>query len=226
MSDTTSNDDDKTDDERGALADRAKRMLDRGKDVATGVTGAIVGAADDASESVKSAGTSSPDDASESPDSGIVSGTSIVTAATTSVPSAPAAGFGGSESGGSGSGGSGSGGSGSGGSGSGGPGEPDDDEGAFLPGLGISGSNQIIILGLIVAGLLLFGSTIWSFLGGDDDIAGLDDVVAPLDDAIDADTEGPCADLRDILVSVDVFADEDLGDLRCRRVGDRLRLWG
>ncbi len=162
MSDTTSNDDDNgvDEEERGALAERAKRMLDRGKDVAAGVTGS--------------------------------------------------SGAGGGSGGGGGSGSSGS----------------DDDEDALIPGTGVSGSNQIVILGLVVAGLMLFGGTIWSFIGGGDDDTRLDDIVAPFDESIDSATDGPCGEFRDLLDDDDVFVGQDLDDVRCRRVGNRIRLTG
>ena len=213
MSDTTSSDDDHDgDDERGALAERAKRMLDRGKDVSTGMTGAIVGAAGDAVDAVQNlAGESTDTDDDAGPgsaDEGIAVGTGIVAAATTEVPSGPTGGSGPVPGGadGSGSGGSGSGGSGPGGS---------DDEDGFIPGIGISGNNQIVLLGLIVAGLMLFGGTIWSFIGGDD--SGTDDIVAPFDAASSADDTDCDDDLRDALE--ELMGDDGGGGL-CDEVGD------
>lgn len=130
----------------GEVADRAKDLLDRAREQARDRGSSIVAAASGASAST---------DASDGP----------IVAATTAVPRDPGASAhaaaGGPDTLAGAAGGAGSGGAG-GGSGT------SDDEGLF-DGLPISGTNQVIWLGLVTAGVLFFGAAVWSFLFGTDE---------------------------------------------------------
>ena len=179
----------------------AAAMKGKAGDAASGVVGGVSGAAGSMKDSVGDAASSATGAAA-----GVVSGAtekaSAAGAAVTASASATApsmtdggAGVGGSVGG---SGGS-SGGSGGSGGGS-GNGDDDDDEG-FIGGIPISGSNQIIGLGLLVAALFFFGSTISGWFFGDDDAVDIVDAIADVDDP-------RCAAVLDALEDSALDADE------------------
>ncbi len=161
------------------------------KGAAAGVTGAATGAVGGATDGVKGAATAATAgvagaaaSASDKVSAATSSVTETATSAAASVSGGPVDAVR--------SGGSGDGGSGSGSSGGGGRDDDDDDE-AIIPGLPISGEWQIIGLGLLVASFFLFGSTIWGWISGGDDL-GVGDAVESV--AVDPLCEDVWSELR------------------------------
>ncbi len=201
-------------DKAAGAADSAKGAVsgaaDGAKGAASGVTGGVKGAASGVTGKAKGAAAAATAGAA-----GVAASASDKVSAASSSVSDAAAGATASVSGGGSVGSTGSTGGGSGGSGSGGGsgyggGSDDDDEG-IIPGLPISGEWQIIGLGLLVASFFLFGSTIWGWITGEDEVA--------FGDAVESVAMDPqCEAIFDELRSSDLDADS-YADLTCEVSG-------
>jgi len=112
----------------------------------------------------------------------------------------------------------GGGGSGSSGSGSGGG---DDDDDKLIPAWGVPGDWQIILLGLLTAGLLFFGTTIWGWFFGDDDV--VESVDAPI--AAAAVVSSECASVLEQLEESDLDASV-YSNVTCTEVNGDVELAG
>lgn len=189
----------------GSMKDKAAGAADSAKGAASGVTDGVKGAASGVSGKAKGAAGAATAgaagvaaSASDKVSAASSSASDAVAGATTSV-------SGGGSGGSTGSTGGGSGGSGSGGgSGYGGGGSDDDDDEGIIPGLPISGEWQIIGLGLLVASFFLFGSTIWGWISGEDDLA-IGDAVESI--AMDPQCEAIFNELRSSELEADSYSD-------------------
>ena len=128
----------------------------------------------------------------------------------------------------------GSGGSGGSSGSGGGFGGDDDDEEGFFPELPVSGNNQIIILGLIVAAFMLFGGALWAFLGfGDEEVVASEPVPLGEDAEIEdlEETNPACAAVfaaleEDAESDAATVSEEDFENIVCSSSGDDVTLSG
>ena len=194
----------------GDAKDTAAGMADKATGAAAATTGGVAAAATGAAAStsnttVSTSATTSSTTASTSSSSASVSASDPSAVATSSSAQATApiasASQGGS-----------SGGAGSSGGGDGGWFDDDDDDEKLFADVPIGGRLQVVLLGLIAAGLFLFGGTLLGFFGGDD--------AELLESAgIAAATDGICGELSDELADAN-FTDEELSDVTCEVDGN------
>ncbi len=206
----------------GAVGDKVTGTTAAAAGGATAATGGVAGRAKDMVTSTVDAGEAAidPEDAGATAAgaagaaASTVSTSSTVTTSSTTTASVSGGGGGGSSSGGTGGG---SGGSGGGGSFD----DDDDDEEKLFADLPISGSMQILGIGLLTALLFLYGGTISDFFFGGDDAVLTDDLVEAADDVVDP----RCALVLDEIRGSDVPGD-DYSDVDCEIDGDNVILTG